>query len=259
MNRTSTKFSFANGRGQTLAGVIDAPAEGAPLFYGVFAPCFTCVKDAHGAAKICRAMAEAGAAMLRFDMTGLGQSEGDFAHTTFTTRIADIVAAARALEAQYEPPRLLVGHSISGTAALSAVHQLPSVEVLATVGSPHDAVSSIDKYFRQGLISGDAADNDMIMIDVLGRPTPFHKSFVDDMRAQDVAADTARVTQDLLVFHAPNDAVVEAADARMIYDRAAAARRREIVWLDEDATHLFENRKEDAQAVADRLMRQMVG
>src|SRR3954462_5513533 len=109
MTRKSIRHKFSNGRGQELAGTIDMPAH-EPLFWGVFAPCFTCPKESHGAAKICRALAEDGVAMLRFDMTGLGESDGRFADTNFTTRTQDIVAACKHVEKEFGPPKLLIGH-----------------------------------------------------------------------------------------------------------------------------------------------------
>lgn len=247
MQRTTTKYSFSNGRGQTLAALIDSPTT-PPRLYGVFAPCFTCIKESHGAAKICRALAERGIAMLRFDMTGLGQSEGDFSKTNFTTRIADIVAAAKALEQSHGPPRLLIGHSISGTAALSAVHNLPSIEVLATIGSPHDPAATIDKFYEQNLIED---FDDHIQIDVMGIKTRFDREFIDDMQSQTTPHDTARHDRKLLVFHAPNDSVVGFGSAQKIH--AVAGGEKQLVTLDDSATHLFENRVDDAVFIADIL------
>lgn len=247
MTRTSTSFSFPNGRGQVLSGTLDAPEEN-PAFYGVFAPCFTCPKESHGAGKICRALAERGIAMLRFDMTGLGASEGDFAETNFTTRIQDIQAACRALEEAHAAPALLIGHSISGTAALSAARELPSVRLLATVGSPRDPTAVIDKFRRGGLM---VLTEDAVELDVLGRKTMFRRSFLDDMLAQNVAADTAALACKLLVFHAPHDDIVSFDNAQEIYDRANG--EKEFISLDPAATHLFEKRKEDAVFIAETI------
>ena len=248
MTRRSLRHSFSNGRGQQLAGIIDMPGE-PPLFYGVFAPCFTCTKESHGSAKICRALAEDGAAMLRFDMTGLGESEGRFADTNFSTRVLDIVAACRSLEAEHAAPKLLVGHSISGTACIPAMRQLPSVQAVATIGAPRDPSYVIAKFRRNNDL---VTKGDAIEVTVAGRKLAFRKSFVDDMESQDVPAETAKLDRRLFVFHAPHDAIVSFENAEAIYARAACDR--ELVTLDDQATHLFENRQEDAVFVAETLM-----
>jgi putative redox protein len=245
MKRKSTPFDFENGRGQKLSGIIDAPVE-APLFHGVFAPCFTCTKESHGAAKICRALAEGGASMLRFDMTGLGGSAGDFAHTNFSTRVRDIVAACRALPT---PPVLLIGHSISGTAALSAAKEIPSLRAVATIGSPRDPAYVIEKFERRGDIT---LKGEMIDINVLGRTVPFRREFLDDMRAHDTAGDTGALKPKLFIFHAPGDDIVSYANAETIRSRAPA--HAEVVTLHDEATHLFERRADDAQFVAESLL-----
>jgi putative redox protein len=248
MTRRSLRHFFPNGRGQQLAGIIDMPAA-PPLFYGVFAPCFTCTKESHGSAKICRALAEDGAAMLRFDMTGLGESEGRFADTNFSTRVLDILAACRSLEAEHQAPKLLVGHSISGTACIPAVRKLPSVQAVATIGAPRDPSYVIAKFRRNNDL---VAKGDAIEVTVAGRKLAFKKSFVDDMESQDVPAETAKLDRRLFVFHAPHDAIVSFENAEAIYARAVGDR--ELVTLDDQATHLFENRQEDAVFIAETLM-----
>lgn len=250
MTRTTLKYKFDNDRGQKLAGILDMPG-GSPEFFGVFGPCFTCPKESHAAAKVCRHMADNGVAMLRIDVTGQGESEGVFAEANFTTRVQDIIAASAALARDYEAPKLLVGHSISGTAALAAAKSLPELQAIATIGSPRDPASIIEKFRRQNLITDKGGDDMEIL--VINQRVAFKKSFIDDMLAQSVAEDTAKIDKKLFVFHAPHDNIVTADNAQDIYDRAVAADR-ELVMLDPVATHLFENRKEDAAFVADTLL-----
>ena len=246
--RKTIRHKFDNGRGDELSAIIDMPAE-EPLFWGVFAPCFTCPKESHGAAKICRSLAEEGAAMMRFDMTGLGESDGRFSDTNFSTRVLDIVAAAREVEKNFGPPKLLVGHSISGTAAIPAANQLPSLQAVATIGSPRDPSYVIEKFKRNNHL---VYKEDTIEVNVLGRIVPFKKSFVEDMTSQHVPEETAKLKCKLFVFHAPHDSIVSVQNAQAIYDRATCDK--DLVILDEQATHLFENRKDDALFVAETLM-----
>lgn len=250
MNRKTIKISFPNSRGQKLAGLLDTPIE-KPLFYTVFAPCFTCTKESHGAAKICRELAEHGVAALRFDMAGLGESDGHIRDMNFTTRVEDILSACDFIKQTYEPPKLLIGHSISGTAVLSSASQLPYVQAIATVGSPADPTRVIEKFNRQNLIR--EIDDKTIEIMVMGLPVHFNKSFIDDLLKQKTAEETAAITKKMFIFHAPHDSIVSRDEAEIIHDRATLSDR-ELILLDDAATHLFETRKDDAVFVAETLL-----
>lgn len=230
-----------------MRALIDTP-EDMPRAYGVFAPCFTCIKESHGAAKICRALAERGIAMMRFDMTGLGESDGIFAHTNFSTRVQDIIAAVEAVARNYAPPTLLVGHSISGTAVLTAQKSLPDIPLFATIGSPQDPPSTIEKFRRTGQIN---EAGDMDVIDVLGTPYTVDKNFVPDLLSQQTAQHTTQITGNLLVFHAPNDAVVSFDNAQTIASRAGESA--ELIPMSDTATHLFERGTDDAVFVAETI------
>lgn len=247
MRRKSLPFHFKNERGQKLSGILDMPEQD-PLAYGVFAPCFTCTKESHAAHKICRALSENNIAMLRFDLTGIGASEGDFAETNFSTRVQDIVSACRALAAEYQFPKLLIGHSISGTAGIVAVKHLPQVQALATLGAPRDAAYIIDKFKRnnQIVIKGEMAE-----LTVAGRKVAVRKTFVDDMLSHDVGAATAAYNRKLFIFHAPHDEIVHFENARTIDGRATCDK--ELLPLSEGATHLLEQGTEDASFIADGI------
>lgn len=246
----SIKITFKNAQGLNLSGIIDMP-DNTPKFFGVFAPCFTCVKESNGAVKVSRALAERGAAMLRFDTAGVGQSEGELAKTNFTTRIEDIAAACRALEDGYAAPRLLAGHSMSGPAAISAAPLIPTLEVVATIGSPKDPQAMIERFRRYGHI---AENGDTVALNVLGQQKIFDKSFVDDLLAQDLVRDSAALTAALVVFHAPNDKIVDFSNMQHIHDRAVNARSRETFSLSDESTHLFEGKTNDGAIIADKLM-----
>lgn len=247
MTRKNLKFSFSNNRGQRLSGTIDLP-EGDILFYGVFAPCFTCTKESHAAHKVCRAIAARGGAMLRFDITGLGGSEGSFADSNFSTRILDITAACHAIASEYRPPALLIGHSISGTAALAAVRHLPYIKALATLGSPRDPVYILDKFRRNNQITlkGDIAE-----LTIAGHKVDVKKSFIEDMSVHDVVDATREYDRKLFVFHAPHDEIVSFENAEIIFDRATCDK--ELIPLSDQATHLLEQGSEEAVFMAETL------
>lgn len=245
----SIKINFRNAQGLTLSGIIDMPDD-APRLFGVFAPCFTCVKESNGAVKVSRALAEKGIAMLRFDTAGVGQSEGDLAKTNFTTRIADIASACAFLASEYAAPRLLVGHSISGPAAISTVPLVPTLEVVATIGSPKDPQTMIEKFRQFNQI---AEDGNTATLNVLGQQKVFDTSFVDDLLAQDLVRDSAKITGTLIAFHAPNDRIVDFSNMQEIHDRAVNARARETFTLSDESTHLFEGKTNDGAIIADKL------
>ena len=247
MNRRTIKFPFNNNRGQKLAGLLDLPQDN-PLFYGVFAPCFTCTKESHAAHKICHALAERSIAMLRFDMTGLGESEGSFADTNFSTRILDIIAAGQALAAAYQLPKLLIGHSISGTASIAAAAHFPALQVLATLGAPADPSHVVDGLRRQNLIT---LKGDMAEMIIAGRRITVKKQMIEDMESHTMAEATAAFDRKLFIFHAPHDEIVPYPNAQVIYNRTTGDK--ELIPLSQSATHLLEKGNEDADFIAETL------
>lgn len=247
MTTRPVKFPFKTRRGLTLAGLLDMPA-GTPLLYGVFAPCFTCTKESHGAHKISRALAERGIAMLRFDHQGLGESEGLFSESGFTSRIDDILAAGDALAAAYDAPKLLIGHSISGTAALAAASHMPLLQAVATVGAPADP-----RHVVEGLRSLDriTITDDKAEMIIAGRTFVVDRHMVDDMESFDMVAAMKVLIARLFIFHAPHDNIVPFRLAETIYSRAPGDR--EIIRLRDSATHLMEQGHDDAAFIAETL------
>ncbi len=186
--------------------------------------------------------------MLRFDLTGLGASEGDFAETSFSTRILDIVAACTALEKEYAAPKLLIGHSISGTAALAAASQVPSLQAVATLGAPADPQHVVRGLRSQNLI---AVNGDMAEMTVTGRKYTVRKTMVDDMESYDMGQAMAALKKRLFIFHAPHDDIVPFRNAAEIQSRAECDA--EILPLSEGATHLLERGDADATFLAETL------
>jgi len=224
--------SFPNNRGATLAGILTIPA-GRPVAFALFAHCFTCSKDIKAAGNIARALNEQGIAVLRFDFTGLGQSEGEFADTNFSSNVVDLLAAVSYLESEHEAPSILVGHSLGGTAVLQAAAQVPSAVAVATIGSPFDPSHVLH------LLSGSAAaleEHGEAEVNLGGRPFLMKQQFVEDLGNQDLHATVASLRKALLVMHAPLDDIVEIDNASELF--RAAKHPKSFISLD-NADHLL--------------------
>jgi len=180
----SQRVSFRNRRGIELRGILDLPDSGTPAHYAVFSHCFTCSKDFKLAVNMDRELVERGIAVLRFDFTGLGQSGGDFSDTTFTTNAEDIVSASDFLSDLYEPPELLVGHSLGGAAALYAAPSIRSSSAVATIATPSEP-----RHLKEYLgIDGDAfASKEKVEIKVGGRRFAIGEEFVRDLERVNMA------------------------------------------------------------------------
>lgn len=248
MNRKNVSFDFKNSAGITLSGHIDMPADTAPVGYGVFTPCFTCVKDSIAAARICRAMAENGYAMLRFDTTGIGKSGGDHAATGFSTRVDDILSAVNALTGSYGAPNVLIGHSLGGTATLVAAAQVPDVDLVVTIGSPSDPASVLDGFIKQDRLTRHTDGS--AEIDVLGTPYRFTHAFVEDLSDFQSKTGMPDLEMKVLVIQAPHDDIVPKHNAEAIAARYANA---ELMILPEAAHHLLTN-AEDATAITQKIL-----
>ena len=238
MAPNSRPVSFPGAFGTTLAARLDSPV-GAPLACALFAHCFTCSKETKAAATISAALAERGFAVLRFDFTGLGGSEGDFANTNFSSNVDDLVAAADFLRREHRAPALLVGHSLGGTAVLAAAARIPEAVAVATLGAPFepehvlrllkDSVGTIEA-------QGDAR------VEIAGRDFRIKKQFLDDIRGRKIGGALAQLGKALMVMHSPRDVIVDIDNAAKIF--TAARHPKSFVSLD-PADHLI-SRREDA-------------
>lgn len=242
----SEKVSFSGSLGHDLSGRLDTPAHGKPLAYAVFAHCFTCSKDFFAANRISQALAARGFAVLRFDFTGLGQSEGNFADSNFSSNVKDLIAASEYLQNNHAAPSLFVGHSLGGAAVLEASTKVPSVKAIATIGAPakpehvtHAFQANLDQINQQG-----QAD-----ISLAGRPFQIQKQFVDDLQNQDLPQTVGGLKKALMVMHAPLDETVHISNAGDIFQ--AAKHPKSFISLD-SADHLLTN-KQDAIYVADLI------
>ncbi|MCG6897658.1 MAG: bifunctional alpha/beta hydrolase/OsmC family protein [Thiocapsa sp.] len=242
------KLEFPNAEGQTLAGLLETPPDPVPTArYALFAHCFTCSKDIAAATRISRALAARGIAVLRFDFTGLGNSDGDFANTNFSSNVADLLAAAWKLEQDYEAPALLIGHSLGGAAVLAAVPQLPSVEAVVTIAAPATA-SHVQHLFSGARGQLEAIGEAEVQIGL--RRFRIRKQLLEDLDQHASADHIRHLNRALLVFHSPLDTIVSIEEAAKIYQ--AARHPKSFISLDK-ADHLLSNR-EDAEYVAETLV-----
>jgi len=234
MTHNSEKVMFKGGSGADLAARLDLP-DGPPRAFALFAHCFTCTKDLKAVTRLAGGLTRHGIAVLRFDFTGLGSSEGEFANTNFTSNLDDLVAAADWLRTHHDAPQILIGHSLGGTAVLAAAHRITEALAVATIGAPFD-LGHVTGHFGDALediqMSGSAEVN------VGGRPFVIEKHFLDDISTHNMEHAIADLRRALLVFHAPRDEIVGIDNAEQIF--MAAKHPKSFVSMD-DADHLMHN------------------
>jgi len=241
------KFKFPNSAGEHLAGLLETPDAEQPIKeYAIFAHCFTCGKDIAAASRISRTLAQRGIAVLRFDFTGLGNSDGDFANTNFSSNVQDLLAAADELDKHYKAPSLLIGHSLGGAAVLSAAEQISSVRAIVTIGAPATA-DHVQHLFSD---SQQSLEEEGIAQVKLGlREFTIKKQLLDDLKTHASPEHIKQLNTALLIFHSPVDVIVSIDEAARIYQ--AARHPKSFISLD-NADHLLA-KKEDAEYVANAM------
>ncbi len=237
--------TFIGSAGQQLSGALDLPAR-TPVAFALFAHCFTCSKLTKAAVRIADELAHRGIAVLRFDFTGLGSSEGDFADTTFSSNVADLVSAAGFLRSEYEAPTLIIGHSLGGAAVLAAAGEIPEIRAVVTIGAPF-APSHVGHLFDSGI--DEIHEKGQAVISIGGRKFSIRRELVDDLAEQPQAERIAHLKRDLLVMHAPGDTYVGIKNAAQIFQ--AAKHPKSFISLDQ-ADHLLTN-EDDARYAAEMI------
>ena len=240
------KTTFRNDDGDELAAILNLPEDEKPLAYAIFAHCFTCTKNSLAAANIARALSRQRIAVLRFDFTGLGESKGEFAATTFTHNVKDLLAAARFLEEKHQSPEILLGHSLGGTAALQAAADIPSAKAVVTIAAPFHPRHALRLF---GSARADIEKHGEAQVELGERSFTIRKEFLEDAESQDLRENMARIKAALLVMHSPRDTIVAIDNARDIYQ--AARHPKSFISLD-PADHLL-TRKDDARYAADMI------
>ena len=239
------RFQFTGSEGQQLAASLDTP-EREPIAYALFAHCFTCGKDVLAAKRIAVALAARGIAVLRFDFTGLGSSEGDFANSTFSSNVADLVRAADHLRETRGAPAILIGHSLGGAAVLAAAGQIPDAKAVTTIAAPSDP-AHVTNFFKDKI--DDIRKHGKVEVSLAGRPFSIKREFLDDIAEHSLMTHVAKLHKALLVMHSPTDDTVGIENATKIF--VTAKHPKSFVSLS-GADHLLTH-KGDAAYVAEMI------
>jgi uncharacterized OsmC-like protein/esterase/lipase len=233
----SRKLKFTNAEGTSLSARLDLPANQDPHNFAIFAHCFTCSKDFSAVRNVSRALASEGFGVLRFDFMGLGDSDGDFADTNFSSNVTDLISAADFLAKEFKAPTLIVGHSLGGAAAIFAGGQIESIKAVATIGAPSNP-KHVEKQLGSGLdvIKQEGQAN----VTLAGRDFTFKKQFIEDLEASSCVDAARTLNKALLILHSPQDATVSIKNAEEIY--LAAHHPKSFVTLD-GSEHLLIDKK----------------
>ena len=236
----SSKITFTNKSGESLSGRLDLPVNQDPHNFAIFAHCFTCTKDFSAVRNISRALAAEGFGVLRFDFTGLGDSDGDFANTNFSSNVEDLLCAADFLASEYKAPSLLVGHSLGGAAAIFAGSRIDTIQAIATIGAPSNPVH-VQKQFGNQLEK--IKEQGEAVVTLAGRNFTFKKQFLDNLESVSCTEAAKNLDKALLIMHSPQDATVAIRNAEEIYH--AAHHPKSFVTLD-GSEHLLIDKKNAA-------------
>lgn len=240
----SDKVNFTNEQGQELAGKISLPVDQKPHNFVIFAHCFTCTKNLIAIRNLSNALTNHGFGVLRFDFTGLGESEGDFAETNFSGNIQDLIAAANYLKEKHTAPRLLIGHSLGGAAVLFAASKIESIKAVATIAAPSEPMHV--KNLIQDSVE-EISEKGQAQVSLGGRPFTIKKQFLDDLENNSLLDLVADLRKPLLILHSPQDRVVTINNAEELFK--AAFHPKSFISLDQ-ADHLL-SKKEDSLYVGE--------
>lgn len=244
--RKSYRVSFPNHRGEELVGILDTNDR--PRYFAVFSHCFTCSKDLKAIVRISRVLAEGGIGVLRYDYTGLGDSHGDFRTTNFTTTCRDTICAAEFLAKEYEPPQLLVGHSLGGTASYEIAEQVAAVRAIVTIASP-SCTTHLSDFLAGSNPEIDATGFGWVTIG--NRPIPITAQLMQDLRSHEVPSRIKSLTKPLLMFHSPDD---ETLNYRHSLNALYWANGRSSLVTLPGSDHLLTNQPEDITMVGQTIL-----
>lgn len=235
----NSKIKFQNSKGVELVGYLELPIREKPHNFVLFAHCFTCNKNFFAVKNISAALAAKGFGVLRFDFTGLGESEGDFENTNFSGNVEDLLSAAEYLKQEHQSPTLLIGHSLGGAAVLFAAQELPEVTAVATIGAP-SSVNHVRHLIKEDL--EEIRSKGIATVNIGGRPFTIKKQFLDDLEKRELKKSLPELKKSLLILHSPQDSTVKIKNAEELY--VAARHPKSFISLD-GADHLL-SQKEDS-------------
>lgn len=236
------KITFKNKGNEELVGRLELPVDQLAHNFAIFAHCFTCNKNFSAVRNISRALTEKGIGVLRFDFTGLGESDGDFADTNFSGNVEDLISAAEFLEENYKSPSLIIGHSLGGAAAIFAAEMIGSIKAVATIAAPsnpehvkHLLHSNLNKIKAEG----------KAVVNIGGRDFTIKKQFLEDIESKSLPDVAKNLTRGIIIMHSPQDLIVDIKNAEDIYK--AAKHPKSFVSLD-GSDHLLTNKKDSSYA-----------
>ncbi|WP_296385039.1 bifunctional alpha/beta hydrolase/OsmC family protein [Winogradskyella sp.] len=238
----TNRIEIKNKKGYTLAAYLELPANQKPNYYAIFAHCFSCSSNLNATKNISRALTAHGFGVVRFDFTGLGRSEGEFAESHFSANVEDLIAVNDYITEHHKAPSLLVGHSLGGAAVIVAASQLENIKAVATIGAPA-TVEHVTHHFSHAI--EEVANKGEVEINIGGRPFKVNQEFVNDFGKTDLPAITKKLRKPILVMHAPFDRIVGIENAQQLYHNALHPKS--FVSL-HDADHLLMNSKHSEYA-----------
>ncbi len=236
------KIKFKNSEGLELSGYLELPLNRHPHSYVLFAHCFTCNKNFFAVKNIARALSAKGYGVLRFDFSGLGESDGEFANTTFSGNVEDLLAAADFLKQEYKAPEMLIGHSLGGAAVIFAAEKLSSVKSVVTIGAPSSPVH-VKNLLKSSL--EEIEEKGVAQVNVGGRNFTIKKKFLEDINTHDLTSFARDLKKAFLIMHSPQDSVVEISNAEALYK--SVKHPKSFVSLD-GADHLLTNNEDSEYA-----------
>ena len=239
---SSEKITFKNSEGYDLHGIMELPIDQVPHNFVVFAHCFTCNKNFFAVKNICDALTDKGFGVLRFDFTGLGESEGEFSDSNFSGNVEDILSAEEFLKKNYKAPTLLIGHSLGGAAVYFAAQHLPKVKAIATLGAP-SSITHVRHLIKDNL--EEINKNGKALVNIGGRSFSIKKQFIEDLEKKKLKEILPHLEKSILILHSPQDSIVEIKNAEELY--LAAKHPKSFVSLD-GADHLLSDKKDSQYA-----------
>lgn len=238
----SRKISFENKSGQQLSARVELPVEDQPIAFAIFAHCFTCNKDLTAVRNISRALSSEGMGVLLFDFTGLGESEGDFSDTNFSSNISDLISASEWLTKHYHVNQYLIGHSLGGAAALATAGKIDAVKAVVSIAAPYDPLH-VSNLFKEEI--NEIKANGKAEVNIGGRPFTLSKMLIEDLEAQQPQKTISNIRKPLMVMHSPQDNIVSIDNAAKIY--VAAMHPKSFLSLD-GADHLLSKKSDSSYA-----------